>query len=99
MKKPKLIQDIETLFTNLIKSHEMTMDGEPLDPDVYQWSIRRWETDISFNDETMGYLLAGYVASSIFDEMEQGLKDLGFNISDSDGSNMTLERIYELGPC
>jgi hypothetical protein len=99
MKKPKLIQDIETLFTNLIKSHGMTMDGEPLDPDVYRWSIRPWETDISFNDENMGYLLAGYVASSIFDEMEQGLKNLGFNISDSDGSNMTLERIYELGPC
>lgn len=93
MKKPKLIQDIETLFANLIKSHGMNMDGEPLDPDVYQWSIRPWETHVSFNDENMGYLLAGYVASSIFDEMEQGLENLGFNISDSDGSTMTLERI------
>jgi len=93
MKKPKLIQDIETLFTNLIKSHGMNMDGEPLDPDVYLWSIKRWETHVFFNDENMSYLLAGYVASSIFDEMQQGLKDLGFNISDSDGSHMTLERI------
>jgi hypothetical protein len=93
MKKPKLIQAIETLFTDLIKSHGMTMDGEPLDPDVYRWSIGPWEIHVSFNDENMGYLLAGYVASSVFDEMEQGLRNLGFNISDSDGSNMTLERI------
>jgi hypothetical protein len=41
----------------------------------------------------MGYLLAGYVKSSVFDEMEEGLKDLGFSITDSDGSTMTLERI------
>jgi len=93
MKKPKLIQDIEALFTNLIESHGIAMDGEPLDAYIYRWSVRQWETLVSFNDENMGYLLAGYVASSVFDEMEQGLRNLGFNISDSDGSNMTLERI------
>ena len=93
MKKPTLIQDIETLFTNLIESHGIAMDGEPLDAYIYRWSVRQWETLVSFNDENMGYLLAGYVASSVFDEMERGLESLGFSISDSDGSTMTLERI------
>ena len=88
MKKPTA-QKVENLFQDLIKKHDLSFEGEPLYPDC-----RVEDHQIIFEDEGMMYLLAGYVASSIFDEMETMLAEkLGIEMIDSDGTIMTFEYI------
>jgi len=88
MKKPTA-QKVENLFQDLINKHDLSFEGEPLYPDC-----RVEDHQIIFEDEGMTYLLAGYVASSIFDEMETMLAEkLGIEMIDSDGTIMTFEYI------
>jgi hypothetical protein len=88
MKKPTA-QKVENLFQDLINKHDLSFEGEPLYPDC-----RVEDHQIIFEDEGMMYLLAGYVSSSIFDEMETMLAEkLGIEMIDSDGTIMTFEYI------
>jgi len=93
----QLQQDIEKMFKELIDKHQLDYYGDALEPGVYQ--IQEHEvgpyTDVVFDDENMMYLLAGYVAVSIHDDMEENLAKLGYEMIDCDGSCMTLERIPE----
>lgn len=77
---------VQDLFSKLIKDHELNMEGEPLYPDIYTFG----EAEIVFEDEHISYLLAGYVASSIYDELERNLKAIGIQMEDSDGSKLTI---------
>ena len=80
---------VELQFHELIKKRDLSWDGEPLYPDC-----RVVGNQIIFEDEGMMYLLAGYVASSVFDEMETMLTEkLGIEMIDSDGTIMTFEYI------
>jgi len=88
MKKPTA-QKVENLFQDLINKHDLSFEGEPLYPDC-----RVEDHQIIFEDEGMMYLLAGYVASSVFDEMETMLAEkLGIEMTDSDGTIMTFQYI------
>lgn len=90
--KPKQILEIENLFYNLIVKHELRFDGELIHGDIYQWTLGH-ESTIIFNDEGVDYLIAGYVSSTVYDEMEEGLRKIGFDIIETDGSRMVLEKI------
>ena len=94
--KPKRILQIENLFYDLIVRHELRFDGELIHGDIYKWTLGHKST-IIFNDEGVDYLIAGYVSSTVYDEMEEGLRDLGFNIIDTDGSRMILEETWHKG--
>ena len=93
MNKPNRIKEVESFFAGLINKHEMTVGGEEIYPDIAQWSFGSEETHIVFEDEEIASLLAGYVSETIYNEMEEGLKGFGFNIIDTDGNKMILERI------
>ena len=80
---------VELQFHELINKHELSFEGDPLYPDC-----RVEDHQIIFEDEGMMYLLAGYVASSVFDEMETMLAEkLGIEMIDSDGTIMTFQYI------
>jgi len=80
---------VELQFHELIKKHDLSFEGEPIYPDC-----RVEDQQIIFEDEGMMYLMAGYVASSIFDEMETMLAEkLGIEMTDSDGTIMTFKYI------
>jgi len=86
MKKPTK-EIVQNLFAKLIEDHNLTMNGEKLYPDIYTFG----ETEIVFEDEYIGYLLAGYVSSKVFDELEARLLDIGIDMIDSDGCKMIIE--------
>lgn len=81
-------KDIENLFASLITKHELTVFGGTIFPDIHYMN----NSQIVFEDEFIGYLLAGYVASDVYDEMERGLRELGIEITNTDGSTMHYER-------
>lgn len=95
-------EQIEKLFKDLIEEYEMDFYGEKLEHDIYQYREYGYKDEDGvfymesieavFNDENMAYLLAGHVASSVYDEMEKRLKALGLEITDGDGSRVTLGR-------
>lgn len=93
MNKPNRIKEVESFFAGLIEKYEMTVEGDEMYPDIAQWGFGSEETRIVFEDEGVAPLLAGYVSETIYNEMEQGLKGLGFRIIDTDGNVMILERI------
>ena len=86
MEKPTK-ESVEKLLSDLIKKHDLTMNGETLYPDIYTFG----ETEIVFEDEYIGYLLAGYVSSKVFNELDCKLLDLGIEMIDSDGCKMIIE--------
>ena len=103
-----LKSDIERGMKKLVKKHDMTYEargvwgqitdggeGEPLDASIYKFKhTPDWKTvEVLFNDENMTYLLAGYVSSSVYDEMERMFKNLGYELVDSDGSRAILQKI------
>ena len=98
MKPDELSGKIESMLKALIDKHEMHMGGETLDPDILRIETikdkhsDRVKYDVIFNDENMAYLLAGYVAGYVYDEMEAGFKALGFEMVDGDGATVTLEK-------
>jgi len=91
----ELKKNLEALYDGLIKKHEMDYQGEPMVGEIYQIQQAEGEPvghiDVVFNDENMGYLIAGYVPGSVHDEMEDKLAELGYSIVDCDGCRMTLE--------
>jgi len=90
-----LKSDLERAMKKLIKKHNLTIYGEPLYGDIYRLKYRpdRKTVDVIFNDENMMYLLAGHVASSVYDEMERIFKSLGYEGVDSDGNRLILMKI------
>lgn len=89
-----LKEKLETLYGGLIKKHGLSYEGEDLIPDIYELTHNPDSTiKVIFDDECMTYFLAGYVPSNVYDEMENGLKNLGYEITDSDGSVMYLNKV------
>ena len=78
---------VQEVFAKLIKDHDLSMEGEPLYPDIYTFG----EAEIVFEDEYISFLLAGYVASSIYDELERNLKAIGIEMEDQDGSKLIIK--------
>lgn len=86
---PPPAEYVKLLFQRLIDQHDLSLEGEPLYPDC-----RVEHQQIIFEDEGMMYLMAGYVSSPIFDDMETMLADkLGIAMTDSDGTIMTFKYI------
>jgi predicted RNA-binding protein (virulence factor B family) len=92
-KEHNMREKIQEVLEELITKHQLDMYGEELDADIHQYEEKGDTIEVVFNDEYVGYLIAGYVASHIYDEMEENLKELGLKIVDSDGSWMMLEKV------
>ena len=95
MIKATLKSELESKIGALLKKYKADYQGEKLDAKIYRIDYKpdRKTVDVIFDDENMGYLIAGYVSSSVYDEFEKILKDLGYEMVDGDGSRMILEKI------
>lgn len=91
----ELANKVEAMMKALIDKHDCRMEGEKLLPDIYiaRDGSEPGSVELSFDDEYMGYLLAGYVSCTVYDEMEEGFKALGLEIIDGDGSNVTVKEV------
>jgi predicted RNA-binding protein (virulence factor B family) len=87
--KSKLEKDIAAL----LKKYEANMGGEEIQADIYSMEDTDQGLEIVWNDEYMGYMLAGYVSSTVFDEMEEIFKACGLDMVDSDGNRGIFERL------
>ena len=85
----KLKAEIENLFRNLIEKHGLRTRYEALECEKQLNGLIR----VCFNDENMTYLLAGYVSETIWNEMENEVKKLGYHWEDTDGCCMYLREI------
>ena len=85
----KIKMSFQAIFKALIKKHEITSCGETMLHDICRVDdVVTNNIIIYFEDEEIGYLIAGYVAGLIYDEMESNINLLGYDIIDTDGSNM-----------
>ena len=84
---------IQSLAAALIEKHELTFGGEFVMPDVDRVETHGEQKHVFFEDESIAYLIAGYVAASIYDELDSGLADLGYQADDSDGCTWIISKI------
>jgi hypothetical protein len=90
----ELKAEIENLFRNLIEKYGLRTRYEDLEWDVI--NIKKQLNGlirVCFNDENMTYLLAGYVSETIWNEIENEVKKLGYHWEDTDGCCMYLREI------
>lgn len=80
---------LEQLFANLIEKYGLSMEDEYLQPDICSITTNTTHR-VCFDDELMGHLLAGNVSATTYNEMEERLAELGYEIDDTDGSTMTI---------
>lgn len=84
---------IENTFLKLIEYHQLTYGDDALEFDIYQMTKENGLIRVLFNDENMTYLLAGYVATTVYEEMIEGIESLGYTIDDVDGPTMYLKKV------
>jgi hypothetical protein len=82
---------IENTFLELIEYHQLTYGDDALEFDIYKMTKENGLIRVLFNDENMTYLLAGYVATTVYEEMIEGIEKLGYTIEDVDGSALYLK--------
>jgi len=82
----------QEIFNNLIKDHEITCNGEEIDPDIHDLTIEQ-TARINFDDEYMMHVLSGNVPCRVYDDMKKKLEAAGWEITDTDGCIMHLSKI------
>lgn len=94
-KSSNLKMDLENAVKKLISKYEMNYDGEQLVGDIS--NLKHWvdgkTVRVSFGDENMAVFLSGGISSQIFDEFENIINNLGYEIVDTDGEVLWLEKI------
>lgn len=93
--KATLKSEIEEKVSALLEKYDANHAGEKLDADVYKIEYKpdRKTVHVIFNDENMEFLISGNISSNIYDEFEDIIRGLGYEMVDADGSRMILEKI------
>jgi len=87
----KLKLDFEEIFGDLIEKHDLTLYGESIEPTVDRVDdVVTNSVVIYFEDEGIASLIAGYAPARIYDEMENAVNNLGFDIVDTNGCELTV---------
>ena len=86
-----LKENLGTAVQALIDEHEMDYGGEKMIGEVYSITEPKGNLRVCFNDENVGYLLAGYVPASIHEKLEQIFRDHGYEMVDGDGNIAILK--------
>lgn len=90
------MNSIANKVENVLKTIIQKYDIKSLYSDIYSHKYINEDgiktLVIDFSDDYMSPFLAGYVSDKIYSEWEEGIANLGFEIVDTDGSTLYLEK-------
>jgi hypothetical protein len=96
LKKATLKTDLEKRIGDLLLKYNVSYCNEAIIADIYSFTWKGQndsKVEIVFNDEYMGEFVSGNVSSRVYDEFEQILTDLGYEIIDCDYNLIELGEI------
>lgn len=88
-----IVNKVENILKSLILKHDIRSLNSEIYSHKYinEYGVKTLVID--FEDEYMSPFLAGYVSEKIYDEWEEEISKLGFEIVDTDGSTVYLEKL------
>ena len=99
--KDEIKTQVEAAVFPILKKHKCTLYGDVVSGEVYNVIFKgAGRVEVIFNDESMGLILAGHVAGSVYKEFEAAFQDIGLDMIDSDGCRGVFEVFEtERKPC
>ena len=82
---------LQQVFRDMVEGNGVTVNGYKASSTIEEFNSAQF--DIIFEDESMMEIISGNIADSIYFKLEADLKELGYEIVDTDGTTMTLRVI------